>query len=49
MVAIGQCRCGGIMVSTEAPAHGADNVVPDKEDSADLHYKIGVIQCGRKK
>ena len=28
-----QCRSGGITVATVAPAHGADNVVPDKEDS----------------
>ena len=32
-LAIGQCRSGGITVATVAPAHGADNVVPDKEDS----------------
>ena len=32
-VAIGQCRSGGIMVATEAPAHGVDNVVLDKENS----------------
>ena len=32
-MAIGQCRSGGITVATVAPAHGADNVVPDSEDS----------------
>ena len=31
-VAIGQCRSWGITVATVAPAHGADNVVPDHED-----------------
>ena len=33
MVAIGQCRSGGITVATVAPAHGMDNVIPDSEDS----------------
>ena len=32
-MAIGQCRSGGITVATVAPAHGADNVIPDNEDS----------------
>ena len=32
-MAIGQCRSGGITVATVAPAHGADNVVLDNEDS----------------
>ena len=32
-MAIGQCKNGNITVATVAPAHGADNVVADKEDS----------------
>ena len=32
-MAIGDYRGGGITVATVAPAHGADNAVPDKEDS----------------
>ena len=32
-LAIGGCSSGGITVVTVAPAHGADNVVPNKEDS----------------
>ena len=41
-VTIGQCRSGGIMVAAVSLAHGADNVVPDKEASTELHYHIGV-------
>ena len=29
----GKCRSGGITEAIVAPAHGANNVVPDKEDS----------------
>ena len=31
--AIGQCGSGGITVATEVPAHCADNVILDEEDS----------------
>ena len=34
-VAIGQYSCAGIMVATKAPFHGADNVIPDNEDSGE--------------
>ena len=36
-MAIGQVRGGGIAVAIVAPAHGAENVVPDKEDSGGPH------------
>ena len=37
------------MVATVALAHGADNVVLNKETLADLHYHIRVIGCGHRK
>ena len=48
-VAIGQCRSGGITVATVAPAHGADNVVPDNEDSGGPPLPLRGIQCGHRK
>ena len=50
-MAIGQCRSGGITVATVAQAHGADNVVPDNEDSGEspLPHRGYPIWASKKK
>ena len=51
-LAIGGCSSGGITVVTVAPAHGADNVVPNKEDSGGpptITLGLSDVGIGKKK
>ena len=48
-MAIGQCRSGGITVATVAPAHGAEDVVPDNEISGGPPFDMGLTMSAPKK
>ena len=48
-VAIGQCRSGGITVATVAPAHGAEDVIPDNEISGGPPFDMGLTMSAPKK
>ena len=48
-MAIGQCRSGGITVVTVAPAHGAEDVVPDNEISGGSPFDMGLTMSAPKK
>ena len=48
-MAIGQCRSGGITVATVAPAHGAEDVVPDNEISGGPPFDMGLTMSAQKK
>ena len=48
-MAIGQCRSGGITVATVAPAHGAEDVVPDNEISGGPPFDMGLTMLAQKK
>ena len=48
-MAIGQCRSGGITVATVAPAHGAEDVVPDNENSGGPPFDMGLTMLAPNK
>ena len=48
-MAIGQCRSGGITVAIVAPAHGAEDVVPDNEISGGPPFDMGLTMSAPKK
>ena len=48
-MALGQCRSGGITVATVAPAHGAEDVVPDNEISGGPPFDMGLTMSAPKK
>ena len=48
-MAIGQCRSGGITLATVAPAHGAEDVVPDNEITGGPPFDMGLTMSAQKK